>query len=199
MAEAQRASPGPDASRNRIWSSLSIVPGRAARTASIACAGGIPKRSINTSAAIVPVRPRPAAQWKRTVSPFRRTVSTSSSKRPSWSEGYTAGVPIFTIGKWRQRNRRDATASGRFGTPNRANSSGSIRLTINPTPCASMAARSASCARCHIRPIASGPERPGACVMPIRPPTGVTTVSMIKGPDRNRSTCIEDDPNPSRS
>lgn len=199
MVDPHRAPPGRASSRNRIWSSLSIVPGRTARTASIACRGDMLKRSIKTNATIVPVRPRPAAQWKRTFSPFPRTFSTSSSRRRSRPAGWETGMPIFTIGKCCQRNCRNATFRGNSGTPSRPNSSCSIKLTIKPTPCASIAERSASRDRCQFRPKASGPERPGACVMPIRPLEGVGIVSMIKGPDKNRPTCIEDYPNSSHS
>lgn len=190
MISGQSAAEGRYVSRKRICASLSIVPGRAERTAATASSQDRPNPSISTSAAMVPVRPIPAAQWSTTLSPRRSRDLRSSSRARSCATGRRSGAAISGMGTCSHSNRQDRTMAGNPAIPRCANSSGSIRVTSAEIPAFSSASRSASRLRCQCRPSPSRPDRPGAWTMPNVPPRGKEILLMTSSPDRKDSTDI---------
>lgn len=168
--------------RKLSCASLSIAPGRDDRTSEMASAGAIAKRSIKMSAAMVPLRPRPAAQWNTTLSPRCRSAATSRSTLSHNANDCPAGVDKSAIGTWRQAKALPLAARDNPGMPSFANSQSSMKVTTSPAPHNSMAARSSARSRCHCRPAPSRPRRPGQFVSPNRPPEGRRMESIRRAP-----------------
>ncbi len=160
-------------------SAVSMAPGRARRTCATAHCGGTPS-STRRRPAMVPVRPSPPRQCRTMALPEprhdRRTGPASAHRASNTSSGMLAP----TIGRWNHGIPRARTASPIPATSQRLSSWSSMSVTTAAAPQSRIQSRSTSRSRSH----GSGYFLPGQKVMPICPPPGNATASMVSGWDR---------------
>lgn len=150
-------------------SGVSMAPGRAARTISMACSGGMPD-STRSLATMRPLRPRPPMQWTQTFPPRPSTEWMEGLSRSQLRSHAASGTEPSGMGSRRWRMPA-GIISCIFSIPIRAYSAGSMRLTRISAPQDRMAARSR--ARSSL---------PGQAAIPMRPrEEGISTESMRGG------------------